>query len=148
MEKREQLLRTLEDFDVEATAFVEALEPSARGATLITLSGELGAGKTTFAQAIARALGVEGPVTSPTFVIEKIYGLPEGKRFERLVHIDAYRLSAMAELNAIGFGTMMSSPGNLILLEWPERVVGVAELATLQIVIEALPNGSRQITYA
>jgi tRNA threonylcarbamoyladenosine biosynthesis protein TsaE len=148
MEKREQLLRSLEDFDAEAAAFIEALEPSARGATLITISGELGAGKTTFAQAVARALGVEGSVTSPTFVIEKIYSLPDGQRFERLVHIDAYRLSAMAELNAIGFGTMMSSPGNLVLLEWPERVVGVAELATLQIVIEALPNGSRQITYA
>lgn len=147
MEKREQLLRTVADFDLEARAFVEALMPESRHATLVTLSGELGAGKTTFAQAIARTLGVEGSVTSPTFVIQKVYVLPEG-RFARLIHIDAYRLKELKELNAIGFGELMSKPENLVLLEWPERVPGVLDLSSLNIVIEALPDGTRQLTYA
>lgn len=134
--------------DVEARAFIEALDPEDRSATLVTLSGELGAGKTAFVQAVAAVLGVEGPITSPTFVIAKVYLLPEGQEFERLIHIDAYRLSSIGELNAIGFGEMVSNPKNLVMVEWPEQVGGLAEHASLNILIEPLPDGSRQITYA
>ena len=141
------MLRTVEDLEQEAVAFVEALTPNSNSAVLVTLSGELGAGKTTFVQAVAQALGVEGVVTSPTFVIQKVYLLPEGHRFDRLIHIDAYRLSAIGELNALGFGELTSNKGNLIMLEWPEQVGGVAELATLRILIETLPDGTRQMTY-
>jgi tRNA threonylcarbamoyladenosine biosynthesis protein TsaE len=91
------------------------------GATVVTLSGELGAGKTTFAQKLARELGVEEHVTSPTFVLEKIYRL-NGRQFERLVHIDAYRLESSRELEVLGFKELLDDPKNLILLEWPERV--------------------------
>ena len=150
-------LETLVDFDTEARRFVEALQPTGKGATLITLSGDLGAGKTTFTQAVARALGVEDTVNSPTFVIEKIYGLPPreeqetlepGYSFEHLIHIDAYRLTSAGELNALGFGEIMSKPENLIMLEWPENVTGVLEQAFVKILLEHLPDGSRQITYA
>lgn len=148
MKRKEQLLRTVEDMDVEARAFIDALDPEDRSATLVTLSGELGAGKTAFVQAVAAVLGVEGPITSPTFVIAKVYLLPEGQEFERLIHIDAYRLSSIGELNAIGFGEMVSNPKNLVMVEWPEQVGGLAEHASLNILIEPLPDGSRQITYA
>lgn len=148
MKRTEQLLRTVEDIDSEARAFIEALVPEERSATLVTLSGELGAGKTSFVQAVAAVLGVEGPITSPTFVIAKVYLLPEGQQFERLIHIDAYRLSSIGELNAIGFGEMVSNPSNLVMLEWPEQVGGILEHSSLNIMIEPLPDGSRQITYA
>jgi len=148
METLTKVLSTPEDTEREASLFIDALEPETNGATLITLSGELGAGKTTFTQAVARALGVEEVVTSPTFVIEKVYGIPEGGKFERLIHIDAYRLGTASELTALGFGEITSHPGNLIFLEWPENVTGAADHATVRIVLEALPDGSRQITYA
>ena len=90
-------------------------------ATVVTLSGELGAGKTTFAQGIAKALGVEETVTSPTFVIEKIYQL-EKQKFSRLVHIDAYRLNGAHELQMLGWDELLRDPQNLIVLEWPENV--------------------------
>jgi tRNA threonylcarbamoyladenosine biosynthesis protein TsaE len=110
-----------------AGGFARQLAPSADAATLVTLSGELGAGKTTFVQAVAKALGVEESVTSPTFVIEKIYHLPaqaglQGEKFKRLIHIDAYRLEKSHELEALGFEELLRDPANLILLEWPERV--------------------------
>ncbi len=143
-----RILTTPEDTENEAARFIEALHSEAVGATLVTLSGELGAGKTAFVQCVAKTLGINDTVNSPTYVIEKIYNVPEGSRFSRLIHIDAYRLQSAADLNVLGFGEVMSHTGTLILLEWPERVVGIAEQASVKILLELLPDGSRQITYA
>lgn len=128
--------------------FVRSLTPSETGATLITLSGELGAGKTAFTKAAAKALGIEDTVTSPTFVLEKMYILPAGQKFERLVHIDAYRLEKSADLHTIGFDEVMSDPKNLVFFEWPERVAHGLSIATTCITIQAQPDGSRVISYA
>jgi tRNA threonylcarbamoyladenosine biosynthesis protein TsaE len=92
-----------------------------KSAIVMGLSGELGAGKTTFTQAIAATLGVAESVTSPTFVILKIYAL-ENQPFERLVHIDAYRLESGTELLTLGFDDLLRDPGNIIVVEWPEKV--------------------------
>jgi tRNA threonylcarbamoyladenosine biosynthesis protein TsaE len=148
MDMLTKVIPTPEAMVLEAQEFVEALAPETEGATLVTLSGELGAGKTTFTQAIAKALGVADIVNSPTFVIEKVYGIPEGGKFQRLIHIDAYRLTNNGELTGLGFGELMSHPENLIMLEWPENVAGVADQAAVKILLEPLPAGSRQITYA
>jgi tRNA threonylcarbamoyladenosine biosynthesis protein TsaE len=93
-------------------------------ALLVCLYGNLGAGKTTFTQLVAKELGVKELLTSPTFVIEKIYKI-EAKGFERLIHIDAYRLESGAELAALGWSTLLKNPKNIIFLEWPERVADV-----------------------
>ncbi len=92
-------------------------------AALITLSGELGAGKTTFTQALARALGVADTVVSPTYVLMKSYAL-SGQPFEKLVHIDAYRLSDAAEFAALEPAEFLLDPGALVVVEWPERIEG------------------------
>lgn len=143
-----RILHTSEETAQEAERFINALLPDDSGATLVTLSGDLGAGKTTFTQSVAKALGINDTVNSPTYVIEKIYGIPEGKHFTRLIHIDAYRLQNAGDLNVLGFGEVMSHPGTLVLLEWPEQVVGISEQASVKILLEMLPDGSRQITYA
>jgi tRNA threonylcarbamoyladenosine biosynthesis protein TsaE len=148
MDTLTKIIPTPEDMVLEAQAFIEALPVETEGATLVTLSGELGAGKTFFTQSVAQALGVGDVVNSPTFVIEKVYSIPEGSKFERLIHIDAYRLTNNSELTALGFGEIVSHPGNLIMLEWPENVVGVADHASVKILLEPLEDGSRQITYA
>jgi tRNA threonylcarbamoyladenosine biosynthesis protein TsaE len=107
----------------KAAEFVATLRPK-KTATVVTLSGELGAGKTTFAKGIAKALGVDETVSSPTFVIEKIYTL-ENQLFNKLIHIDVYRLKNEQELETIGWKNIIEDPGNLIVLEWPEGVPGV-----------------------
>jgi tRNA threonylcarbamoyladenosine biosynthesis protein TsaE len=116
-------------------------------ATLVTLSGELGAGKTTFTQHIAKKLGVKDTVNSPTFVIEKIYDT-DAQKFSRLVHIDAYRLQSTEDLRGIGFDELMKSPETLIMFEWPERIEGILEKADVRITLEPLADGTRMITYA
>lgn len=143
----EKVLRTLDELQAEAITLATRLVPKSDSATLVTLSGELGAGKTSFTQALARAYGIEDPITSPTFVLEKIYALPEGKPFERLAHIDAYRLKGGAELAPLGFDELMKDSATLVVLEWPEMVVDGLPRADVSIQLSVQPDESRTITY-
>jgi tRNA threonylcarbamoyladenosine biosynthesis protein TsaE len=132
----------------EAAAFAGTLRARADRATLVTLSGDLGAGKTAFTQALALAFGVSEHVTSPTFVLAKSYALPEGASFRRLVHIDAYRLAEGKDLAPLAFDELMREPGALVLLEWPEMVADGLPDADVQIRIAVRPDGGRDIAYA
>jgi tRNA threonylcarbamoyladenosine biosynthesis protein TsaE len=140
-------LANLEELQAEAGRFSHSLVPSAMHATLITLSGELGAGKTSFTQGLAEALGVDESITSPTFVLEKIYDLPEGKRYGRLVHIDAYRLEGETSLVPLGFDDLYADPQNLIVLEWPELVQSQLPKADVSLTLSVSGDG-RDISYA
>lgn len=100
---------------------LSALVPSADHATFLCLQGDLGAGKTTLTQAIAKHLGIEETVVSPTFVIAKFYN-PTMGGFMQLVHIDAYRIESTDELGPIGFDQLLKAPNTLIVVEWPERI--------------------------
>lgn len=131
----------------EAASFLETLEPHTNHATLVTLSGDLGAGKTAFTQALAAALGVDEPITSPTFVIAKSYALPEGLSFSQLLHIDAYRLTTGAELDRIGFTDAYTDPTTFIVLEWPEMVADALPHADVAVTITTTAGDTRTITY-
>lgn len=141
-------INTLEDLEQEAAHFIGELAPASAGATLVTLSGELGAGKTAFTKAAARALGVEESVTSPTFVLEKIYLLPPHAPWKRLVHIDAYRLKGGEELALLGFDEIMHDPGSIVMLEWPEMVADTLPRPAAALRFETRSDGARVITSA
>jgi tRNA threonylcarbamoyl adenosine modification protein YjeE len=134
-----------EGFTDEARRFVGALISRQEHAVVVTLSGELGAGKTTFAQEVARALGVEEAVTSPTFVLEKVYAL-ERQKFSRLVHIDAFRLKSSHELKVLGWDELLRDPQNLIVLEWPEHVADVVPKDAIRITLRG-SGDTRDISY-
>ena len=90
---------------------------------VLALSGELGSGKTTFIQGLAKTLGIREKVQSPTFVLAKWYAL--AKRFNPLrhfIHIDAYRLERMLEAKRLGFYKILRDNEAVIALEWAERV--------------------------
>ncbi|MEI8060849.1 MAG: tRNA (adenosine(37)-N6)-threonylcarbamoyltransferase complex ATPase subunit type 1 TsaE [Candidatus Berkelbacteria bacterium] len=87
-------------------------------AFLIGLVGDLGSGKTAFVKGLASFLGVERNITSPTFVVQKIYSGDDCQ----LVHIDAYRLSSKQDLEAIGFEEFLADGKNIVVVEWPEQV--------------------------
>ncbi|HEY4473823.1 MAG TPA: tRNA (adenosine(37)-N6)-threonylcarbamoyltransferase complex ATPase subunit type 1 TsaE [Candidatus Paceibacterota bacterium] len=110
----------LSDF---AVAFVAGL-PVFLGerAYIVGLKGELGAGKTTFMQEVAKVFGVPHIVTSPTFVLVRTYTI-NGIPFKRLVHVDAYRLNG-SDTDTFGFQEYAANPENLILVEWPENLPG------------------------
>ena len=136
--------RSLQEFQAEAVRFADALEPEDR-ATVVALSGELGAGKTAFTQTIAKHFGIEESVVSPTFVIQKAYDA-RGP-FARLIHIDAYRLKGAHELAALGWQEILNDPRNLILLEWPERVAELIPGDAHRIALEFVDEQTRNISY-
>jgi len=142
----EKVIRTPAELEEEAARFARGLVPDVSHATLVTLRGELGAGKTAFTKAVAKALGVEEVVTSPTFVLEKIY-LLSNQIFKRLIHIDAYRLEKGTDLAPLGFDELMRDSGNLILLEWPEKVAGALPEPAVKISFVASTDDSRIISY-
>ena len=135
----------LEEMAAEAARFVATLIPARDRATILALSGDLGAGKTSFAQGIAQALGISESVTSPTFALEKIY-LLEGQKFERLLHIDAYRLQDAHELGALGWDEITKDPQNLILVEWPQNVAAAIPMTATSISL-AGADDSRELIY-
>lgn len=106
----------------EALAAIGATPRS--GAAVVALSGELGAGKTAFVQALGGVLGARGPIQSPTYVILKRHDLAAGSPWRTMAHIDAYRLSGPDDLGAIGWADLLVNPEVLIAIEWPERVLG------------------------
>jgi len=117
-------------------------------ASIIALSGDLGAGKTTFTKEIARVLGITNLVRSPTFVIEQIYDIPEGGDypFQRLIHIDAYRLESVVELEVLGWKEAVANSENLIVIEWPENVkTGIPE-TSIWIQMKVVEEEEREIT--
>ena len=94
----------------------EELGRSVSPPLLITLTGELGVGKTTLVQAICRGYGVVDDVTSPTYALIHEYGAPKSPVF----HIDLYRLDSTEQLTNLGWDEIVSSR-SLVLVEWPER---------------------------
>ena len=132
-------------------------------ATVVALNGHLGSGKTTFVQAVARALGVNNIVTSPTFVIMKKYDLNDDfdadkvnesavkkvvRTYKHLIHIDAYRLEDGADLEALEFKNIIADPSNLVLIEWADNVKGGLPADIKKIDFEYVSENERKISFA
>lgn len=94
----------------------EAIGRAIAPGDVVVLNGDLGAGKTTFTQGIARGMGVDEPVTSPTFVVSREMG--EGRTGVRLTHVDAYRVWSLHEWDDLDVD--LESGGAVI--EWGERI--------------------------
>jgi tRNA threonylcarbamoyladenosine biosynthesis protein TsaE len=88
---------------------------------LVVLSGRLGAGKTALVRGIGAGLGVRGPVTSPTFVIARVHRPLPGGRGLPLVHVDAYRLASLDEIDALDLDTDLAEA--VVVVEWGEGLV-------------------------
>ncbi|MBI5135239.1 tRNA (adenosine(37)-N6)-threonylcarbamoyltransferase complex ATPase subunit type 1 TsaE [Candidatus Uhrbacteria bacterium] len=132
METKINNIKELEHF---AKKFSQHLKPG----DVIGLVGELGAGKTTFVQYFAKALGVKARVNSPTFLVMKVYPIKKQETINKkqprkpipytlypklssLVHIDAYRLKSGEDLEAIGAMDYIGAPEIITVIEWADRV--------------------------
>lgn len=116
-------------------------------AAVIALYGELGSGKTAFVRGIARALGVRDAVQSPTFVLERIYGIKNHPRFGKLIHIDAYRMDHPDELRDLGWSELITDAGNLVCVEWAERVEDLLPPETKKVYCAFIDENKRSIRW-
>ena len=110
--------------------------------TVICLDGELGVGKTLFVRALARTLGVESDVTSPTFNLMNIY-----EAACPIVHFDLYRITSEEELEDIGFYEYAEATEGIVLIEWAEKFPDAMPADHLSVRIEALNDEERQFTF-
>lgn len=115
-----------------------------RGGQTILLYGDLGSGKTTLAQGIAKGLGVKGHVTSPTFLIIKRYALEEREEEEMLYHIDAYRLQGEEDAQGLGLAEIFADKKNIVICEWPERLGRLLPSESLSVYCEFVEENTRK----
>lgn len=159
--------KSLEDTENIARRFVEELKDTTRAegargnAFVVAMYGNLGSGKTTFVKFTASAFGIKNTVTSPTFVIEKIYpirnnghlkrptfkgtGKLENQNFDNLIHIDAYRLKNGEELKSLGWDDIYKNPRNIIFIEWPENIKDIIPKDAKQIEFDFIDENTRAI---
>lgn len=114
----------------------DVVAPHVRPGDLLILTGDLGAGKTTFTQGLGAALGVRGPVASPTFIIARTH--PSLVGGPALIHVDAYRLGSLAELDDLDLDATLED--SVTVVEWGDPAVALAE-DRLHIVISRTRGG-------
>ena len=149
--KKTWTIHSLEELDDFAQQLVLFLSPprTEDQATIVTLRGNLGAGKTTLTQHIGECLDINEEMSSPTFVIAKYYELKSRKQkletpWQRLIHIDAYRLEG-EPLEPLGFDELFADPTNLIIVEWPEYIESILPATHTPITITRQEDETRTI---
>ena len=129
----------------ETAKIAAALAKRMKGGEVVALIGNLGAGKTTFAQAFAKALGVRHRVQSPTFIFMHEHRLKRKSGPAYFVHADAYR-GGVPELRNIGIEEYFGRPDAVVLIEWADRVKAMLPKGTLSVRLKHLGGARRSVT--
>lgn len=112
----------------------------------IAFYGNLGAGKTTFIQAVAKGLGIEKRVVSPTFILAREYEIKENPSgLKKLYHVDLYRINNSQEAEAIGIDEMMKDNAGVVLVEWAERMKDALPEKRIDVRMENIGENKRKI---
>jgi tRNA threonylcarbamoyladenosine biosynthesis protein TsaE len=118
------------------------------GALVLGLKGDLGAGKTTFIQGLAEGLKIKEPILSPTFVILKRFDLSgrSAGRLKNLYHMDCYRIDGAEDLVGINFEEIIKDKGNLIVIEWAEKIKEILPEDSVWLKFDHLGGDRRKIS--
>ena len=122
-------METISTSEDETEAIGRELAATLSGGSCLALHGELGAGKTVFARGLARGLGIEEVVSSPTFTIVQEY---LGNKLN-LYHIDLYRLNNSQDAINFGLEDFLGDPSAVTVIEWPERIRDLYETNWLHV---------------
>jgi len=125
----------------ETCALADRIAKEIRGGEIILLRGELGAGKTCFAAAFAKSLGIAEPIVSPTYILLRSYETPNGLT---LHHLDFYRLEGTEDIDTIGIEELIG-PDCVVLVEWPERCPEAFPSFTLELQFQISGDEERTI---
>lgn len=120
------------------------LFPKAPLALIFGLEGDLGGGKTTFLQGLAKGLGIKEKILSPTFVIFKKFKIQKSN-FKYFHHIDCYRIKKPKEILDLGFKEIISNPQNIVAVEWADHIRKVMPKNTIWISFEFINKNKRKI---
>lgn len=112
-----------------------------RDGMVVSLVGPLGSGKTTLSKGIAKGLLITDVVVSPSYMIARSY---QGRL--RMHHIDAYRVSTLAELAEVGLDEYLPPESGVSVVEWPDHIEGLIDISTIQVLIELLDDEDRRVS--
>jgi tRNA threonylcarbamoyladenosine biosynthesis protein TsaE len=126
----------------EMERFGGALASSLRAGDIVTLTGGLGAGKTTLVRGVLRALGHEDDVPSPSFAIVQPYEPPMVSL--PVAHVDLYRVEDDAEIDELGLDEWLAD--GVLIVEWPERLIPAMRHVALAITIDVRDDSARDLT--
>ncbi len=108
------------------------------------MSGDLGAGKTTFVQGIAKGLKIKDKILSPTFVLVRSHAI-ESEKFDTLNHIDLYRIDESSELDKLGISEFISTDASVTIIEWAEKLINFIPKKGYRIKFVYLGDSKREI---
>jgi tRNA threonylcarbamoyladenosine biosynthesis protein TsaE len=132
-------MRFLSEQDEATLMLGRDLAPLLPASTVVALYGDLGAGKTVLSRGVARGLGIEEPVTSPSFTVVQEYQRPNGDFF---YHLDMYRISDEEAALAFGIEDFLFAAKAITLVEWPERIAAL--LAAADSIVITLSHRSEE----
>ena len=121
----------------ETRALAAALAPLSRAGDVVLLVGDLGAGKTVFAQGFAASLGVEGPVTSPTFALVRHYRCGADSPVRTLIHADVYRTGSLAEVTDLALAELVEEDA-VALVEWGDMAAPALGDSALEVTLDLM----------
>ena len=134
----------------------QILAKELKGGGIICLTGELGSGKTTFAQGVLKGLGAKGPYTSPTFLVMKHYkkvksqkskvkGTRQNSKEENIYHIDCYRVKSQ-DIIDLGWEEIIARKNNIVIVEWAERIKSIMPEDAIWLEFEHIKDDKRKIS--
>lgn len=124
------------------------LAKSIKDKRIIAFEGDLGAGKTTFIQALAQGLNIKEKITSPTFVIFKKYKVTRHKNIKWFYHFDLYRIQDPEEIIDLGFEEIITDKNSIIAIEWAEKIKKLLPKDILHIKIKYINKNTRQFIFS
>src|SRR5882724_3045198 len=116
---------TVSDSYLSTQKFGEEFAKTLKGGEILALHGDLGSGKTTFIQGLAKGLGINKKIISPTFIIMRTYAVQvknQKSKIKNFYHVDLYRIENEKDIEGIGLLELMNDPENIIAIEWPEKI--------------------------
>ena len=123
----------------ETLAFAESYAKTLRGGDVVLLNGDMGAGKTVFTKGVAKGLGIEEEVTSPTYAYMNDY---DG----RLFHYDCYRIESVEQAERLGLGDYFDM-GGICIVEWAQNIAPLLPRVVKCVTIKKISENEREITY-
>lgn len=140
----------------ETQKFGEEFAQKIKDGGVVCLFGDLGAGKTTLVQGIARGLGIRQRITSPTFIVVRRYELKnqnskikntsQKSKVKYLWHIDLYRLNNIKEIKVLGIEELWQDTNNILLIEWPEKIKSALPQNRWVVKLKQAGENRREIT--
>jgi tRNA threonylcarbamoyladenosine biosynthesis protein TsaE len=126
----------------ETQALAENFSKTLKGGDFLAFYGNLGSGKTTFIQGLAKGLGIQRRIISPTFIILRHYRMDKGNFY----HVDLYRIESKHDLLGIGLEQIIQDSNSIVALEWAQKLGELLPKQRIDIHMEYLEDNKRKIT--